>query len=175
MFGDDPQFTTERAQRMLAVMLEDLHKNRKEEYMSAVGLALLFDRAGGSLTEQMSDAIAKEEPKKVHAQQLIAEVRAMWDEWDLRDGERDDKLEFDAFYNGFLAPYFGCYRCEETKRALKAIDMDEDGAVDWNEFALYLKWAARQYPETKTAEDLLSIAFRKGLIPAMQDECVKEV
>ena len=175
MFGDDPQFTEDRAQRMLAVMLEDLHKNRKEEYMSAVGLALLFDRAGGSLTEQMSDAIAKEEPKRVHAQQLIAEVRAMWDEWDLRDGDRDEKLEFDAFYNGFLAPYFGCYRCEETKRALKAIDMDEDGTVDWNEFALYLKWAARQYPETKTAEDLLSIAFRKGLIPAMQDECVKEV
>jgi len=132
MFGDDPQFTEDRAKRMLEVMLEDLHKNRKEEYMSAVGLALLFDRAGGSLTEQMSDAIAKEKPKRVHAQELIAEVRAMWDEWDLRDGERDDKLEFDAFYNGFLAPYFGCYRCEETKRALKAIDMDEDGTVDWN-------------------------------------------
>ena len=25
LFGDDPQFTTERAQRMLEVMLEDLH------------------------------------------------------------------------------------------------------------------------------------------------------
>ena len=47
--------------------------------------------------------------------------------------------------------------------------MDEDGKVDWNEFELYLKWAIRQYPaDTKTAEDLLSIAFRKGLIPAMQ-------
>ena len=49
------------------------------------------------------------------------------------------------------------------------IDMDEDGRVDWNEFALYLKWAIRQYPQTKTAEELLSIAFRKGIIPAMQD------
>ncbi|XP_078375464.1 uncharacterized protein LOC144658855 isoform X2 [Oculina patagonica] len=174
LFGDDPQFTEERGQRMLEVMLEDLHKNRKEEYMSAVGIAMLFDRSGGSLTEKMSEAIANEEPKKVHAQELIAEIRAMWDEWDLRDGERDHKLEFDAFYNGFLAPYLGCYRCDETKMALKAIDMDEDGTVDWNEFALYLKWAIRQYPETATAEDLLSIAFRKGLIPAMQDEVLKQ-
>ena len=47
--------------------------------------------------------------------------------------------------------------------------MDEDGRVDWNEFALYLKWAIRQYPQTMTAEELLSIAFRKGIIPAMRD------
>ena len=99
----------------------------------------------------------------------------MWDEWDLRDGEKDDILEFDAFYNGFMAPYFGCYRCDETKKALKAIDMDSDGKVDWNEFALYLKWAARQYPQTKTAEELLSIAFRKGLVPAMRDEIAGEM
>ena len=174
LFGDDPQFTEERGQRMLEVMLEDLHQNRKEEYMSAVGLAMLFDRSGGELTEAMSEAIAKEEPKRVHGQELLAEIRVMWDEWDLRDGEKDEKLEFDAFYNGFLAPYFGCYRCDETKQALKAIDMDEDGTVDWNEFALYLKWAIRQYPETATAEDLLSTAFRKGLIPAMQDEVIKQ-
>ena len=65
-------------------------------------------------------------------------------------------------------------RCEETKKALKAIDMDEVGTVDWNEFALYLKWAGRQYPDVKDAEDLLSTAFRKGLVPAMQDEVIKQ-
>ena len=53
--------------------------------------------------------------------------------------------------------------------------MDADGTVDWNEFAVYLKWALRQYPETKTAEELLSVAFRKGLVPAMQDEVLKQV
>ena len=167
VFGEDPQFTEERGTRMKEVMLEDLNENRKEEYMSAVGLAILFDRSGGQLTPAMSDVIAQDEPEKGHAQHLIVEIRKMWDEWDLREeNQQDDALEFDSFYNGFLAPYFSCYRCDETKRALKAIDMDEDGKVDWNEFALYLKWAIRQ---TKTAEDLLSIAFRKGLIPAMQD------
>jgi len=174
MFGEDPQFTEERAQRMKEVMLEDLHANRKEEYMSAVGLAVLFDRSGGKLTEQMSEAIAKAEPKSLRIKELIEEIRAMWDEWDLSDGVKDDILDFDAFYNGFMAPYFGCYRCDETKLALKAIDMDADGKVDWNEFVLYLKWAGRQYPDVEGAEELLSIAFRKGLIPAMQDEVIKQ-
>ena len=59
VFGSDPQFTEDMAKKMLAKMLEDLHANRKEEYMSEVGLAVLFDRAGGSLTARMSDVIAK--------------------------------------------------------------------------------------------------------------------
>ena len=150
-------------------MLEDLNENRKEEYMSPVGLAILFRKSGAIPTDAMLDFIAQDKLEEAHAQHLIAEIRKMWNKWDLREeNQQDDALEFDSFYNGFLAPYFSCYRCDETKRALKAIDMDEDGKVDWNEFALYLKWAIRQYPDTKTAEDLLSIAFRKGLIPAMQ-------
>lgn len=170
VFGEDTEFTEERGQKMLEVMLEDLHANRKEEYMSKVGLAVLFDRSGGKLTSTIAEAIAEDKPKMAHAQTLLAEIRKMWDEWDLKEEKQnDDELDFDSFYNGFMAPYFGCYRCDTTKRALKAIDMDEDGQVDWNEFALYLKWAIREYPQTKNAEELLSIAFRKGLIPAMQD------
>ncbi len=174
VFGENTQFTEDVAQRMLEVMLEDLRENRKEEYMSKVGLAILFDRSGGKLTEEMAKAIEDEKPKTLHGEMLIAEIRKSWDEWDLRDGEKDDQLEFDAFYNGFMAPYFGCYRCDTTTRALKAIDMDQDGKVDWNEFSLYLKWAIHEYPETKDAEELLSVAFRKGLIPAMQDEMLKQ-
>ncbi len=174
LFGENTQFTEDMAQRMLEVMLEDLRANRKEEYMSKVGLAILFDRSGGKLTDEMAEAIEDEKPKTLHGEMLIAEIRKSWDEWDLRDGEKDDQLEFDAFYNGFMAPYFGCYRCDTTTRALKAIDMDQDGKVDWNEFSLYLKWAIREYPEAKDAEELLSVAFRKGLIPAMQDEMLKQ-
>ena len=59
LFGEDPQFTEERANRMKEVMLEDLHANKKEEYMSAVGLAVLFDKSGGKMTEKMNEAIAK--------------------------------------------------------------------------------------------------------------------
>ena len=69
------------------------------------------------------------ELKSAHAKNLLAEIREMWDEWDIRDGKKDDMIEFDAFYNGFMAPYFGCYRCDETKKALKALDMDSDGVV----------------------------------------------
>merc|ERR1712168_948015 len=90
--------------------------------------------------------------------------------FDGRDGDKDGKLDFHDFYNGFMAPYFGCYRCEDSKKSLSCLDMDDDGFVDWNEFRYFLLWAGRQHPEVKNAQELLDIAFRDGLIPAMKDE-----
>ncbi|KAJ7369455.1 hypothetical protein OS493_038822, partial [Desmophyllum pertusum] len=133
LFGEDPQFTMEMALIMKETMLTDLTVNRKEEYMSAVGIALLFDRSGGKLTAKMADVIEKAEVKSVHAQQLIEE-------------------------------------CRDTLKALKAINMDNDDHIDWNEFLVYLKWAMHQYPSINDVDELLSVAFRKGIIPAMQDE-----
>ena len=83
-------------------------------------------------------------------------------------------MQFDSFYNGFMAPYSACYRCIETKMALQAIDMDSDGYVDWNVFMVYLKWAIHQYPDVENADELLDVAFRKGIIPAMRDEINKK-
>lgn len=54
------------------MMLEDLNTNGKEEYMSAVVLAMLFKRSGGQLTGKMCEVLSEEEPVKVHAQELIA-------------------------------------------------------------------------------------------------------
>ena len=141
--------------------------------MSRVGLANLFDRSGGSLTEAIRDEIEKVELKRPHHQLLIADVRKRWEAWDLRPEGCDDCLYFDSFYNGFMAPYFGCYRCEDTKQALQAIDMDNDGYIEWSGFLVYLKWALREYPDIATQEQLVDIAFRKGLMPAMRNELVK--
>ncbi|XP_074660428.1 uncharacterized protein LOC141912902 [Tubulanus polymorphus] len=179
LFGENADFTTERTTKMKEKMLEDLRNNRKEEYQSMVGLAILYDRAGGSLTEAMSEAISKMETNSLHAERLIAEIREIWDTWDLKDTvqgkvQGDDMLEFDSFYNGFMAPYFGCYRCSDTKRALQAIDMDSDGGIDWKEFMVYLKWAIHEYPKIADSEELLDVAFREGIIPAMQDEILKK-
>ena len=143
--------------------------------MSKAGLAVLFDRAGGSMTVAMRDEVAAVELKRPHAENLIAEIREQWDIWDTKDKvQGDDMLEYDSFYNGFMAPYFSCYRCSDTKRALQALDMDADGQVDWNEFLVYLKWAIRQYPDVRDTEELLDVTFRKGLIPAMRDELIKK-
>ena len=51
-----------------------------------------------------------------HIDGLIQKIRQLWNMWDISDGVKDDQLTFDAFYNGFMAPYFGCYRCEDTRR-----------------------------------------------------------
>ena len=139
--------------------------------MSAAGIAMLFDRSGGKLTTEMSEIIAKVDVESVHAQNLIEEVRSIWNEWDIKEEEQnDDQLMFCSFYNGFMAPYFGCFMCDDTQKALQAINMDNDGYIDWNEFLVYLKWAMRQYPNIKDVDELLSVAFNKGIIPAMRDE-----
>lgn len=171
LFGKNPAFTEDMAAKMKELMLTDLRGGRKEEYNSAAGLALLFDRAGGKLTEKMADVISSVETKSEYHKDLIEEVRKEWDFWDQRDlVQKDDRLQFDSFYHGFLQPYFGCYRCATTKKGLRALDMDADGYVDWKEFLVYIKWALRQYPNVTGVEELMSIVFEKGLIPAMRDE-----
>ena len=175
LFENDPQFTEEIASKMKEVMYEDLRGNTKEEYMSPAGLAILFDRSGGKLTPKMQQVIQQDPVTGQNAKNLIDQIRKIWDEWDLRDAKQgDNALESFSFYNGFMAPYFGCYKCDETRRGLQALDMDADGFVQWKEFSVYLKWALRQYPEIKDTDELLSIAFRKGLIPAMRDEIIKK-
>ena len=171
LFGEDRQFTMEMAGAMKEKMLEDLSGNRKEEYMSEAGIALLFDRAGGKLTANMARVIQRVKVTSLHAQHLIKEVRSMWNEWDIEeDKPNDDQLMFRSFYNGFMAPYFGCFMCADTQKALQAINMDNDGYIDWNEFLVYLKWAVREYPNIKDVDELLQVAFNKGIIPAMRDE-----
>ena len=78
-------------------------------------------------------------------------------------------LQFDSFYNGFMAPYFGCYRCTDTKAAFAALDMDKDGLADWEEFKLFLLYALEEHSDRiADLEDLLNIAFTKGLLPLMK-------
>ena len=175
LFGPDEQFTLEMADKMKAKMIDDLvTEKRKEEYMSKVGLAMLFDRAGGKMTADMRDSIATVEVRSEYHKQLIREVRDIWDEWDVRDAVQGDEcLEFDSFYGAFMAPYISCYRCPDAKGAMKAIDMDADGLVDWNEFMVYIKWALNEYPNMESVDELLSTAFLKGIIPAMRDEKIK--
>lgn len=174
VFDNNPQFEDEKIlKRMKELMLEDLRGGRKEEYMSEAGIALLFDRSGGQLTEKMSKVIADMKAAAPHHEGIIEDIRKLWDEYDYTEKGRkrgDGCLQFDSFYHGFMAPYFGCYRCRDTKKAFKAIDMDSDNKVDWKEFLVYIKWALHQYPDITTADEAMSIAFEKGLIPAMRDE-----
>ena len=178
IFGEDPQFNDTICGKMKEEMLKELRSGIKEEYHSPAGIAALFDRSGGKLTEKISDILVKQKLQRAHHDNLIAEVRKEWDEWDnCEEGEEkgDGRLKFDSFYHGFMAPYFGCYRCSRTKKGLSALDMNEDGYVDWKEFLVFIKWALCQYPDTVDPDVLMTIVFEQGLIPAMRDENVKKM
>jgi len=173
VFGHNAQFTLELAGKMKDQMLKNAAANRKEEYNSEVGLAMLFDQAGGELTARMAKKVSDSTKNSKFIQTLIEEIKKEWDHWDNSDGRKDNKLSFQDFYRGFMAPYFGCYRCEDSQVGLRCLDMDDDGGIDWFEFKHFLVWAGREYPRVKTAQELLDIAFRDGLIPAMKDEVDK--
>jgi len=169
-FGRNSQFTLAMAGKMKEEMLTIAAEGRHEEYNSEVGLAMLFDQAGGKMTEEMAMKVAEGTRNSKYIDGLITLIKKEWDEWDNSDGCRNDKLSFEDFYNGFMAPYFGCYRCKDSVQGLKTLDVDGDGGIDWLEFKYFLVWAGRQYPRVESAQELLNIAFSKGLIPAMYDE-----
>ncbi|PFX27686.1 hypothetical protein AWC38_SpisGene7637 [Stylophora pistillata] len=171
LLGEDPQFTMEMASKMKGQMAKDLAEGKKLEYTSATGLSGLFDTSGGKLTTEMEEICKKVDSDSEYAIKLFKDVRQIWDKWDLEDDKQnDDQLMFSTFYNGFMAPYFGCFMCPDTQKALQAINMDNDGYIDWNEFLFYLKWAMHQYPDIKDVDELLRKAFTMGIIPAMRDE-----
>ena len=178
VFGPNPQFTIERAEKMHKVMVQDLISSRKEEYFSKAGLAMLFERSGGKITDKMRVIIDQMKTKSVKNEMLIAEVRGIWDEWDhpktTSQGDHSSCLDYNTFYNVFMSLYLGCYRCMETKKALQGIDMVSDGHVEWTKLLAYLKWALNEYPEINDVEDLLSVTFCKGVIPCIQEEMLKK-
>jgi len=170
-FGENDQFTMEMAKKMQDTMLKHVIDNRKEEYNSRVGLAMLFDQSDGKMTEEMSDIVQRNTECSRVINGLIDEVKVMWDEL---DPHKTEKLSFRHFYDRFMGRYFGCYTCEDSQMALKAIDMDGDSGVDWWEFRHYLLWAGRQYPDVKSVEELMDITFTKGIMPAMMDTIDEE-
>ena len=123
--------------------------------MSESGLIMLFDRAGGKLTKKMRDVVAKVEVNSQHAKNLIADMHTTLATSNLQNDVKSDCLQFDTFYNGFMAPYFGCFQCDDTKHTLQAIGMDKDCLVDWNELLVYLKWVITQYLDIKDTDELL--------------------
>ena len=151
------QFSLEMAYKMKEKMHKDLRNKRKEEYQSEVGIAILFERAGGKLTQAIRNVIAEVEVKHPHQKAIINDV---WNRWELADHrQKDDCLQFDQ---QFMAPHFGCYRSVDTTQAFKAIDVDSNRLMDWNEFIVYVKWVLNEYPEVETADEVMAIAFAEA-------------
>ena len=59
LFGENPSFTPSIAKKMRELMNQDLINNKKEEYMSKTSLALLFCRAGGTLSDAIKAAVVR--------------------------------------------------------------------------------------------------------------------
>ena len=154
-------------------MNDDLLENRKEEYTSPVGLALLFARSGGHLNARMRDVISRWKINTPQAKLMSGQLSEYWNQLNRNDNTcdiEDSSLEFETFFSGFMKPFFRSLSCDESRKALKAIDMDNDGKIAWKEFMVYVKWTLNQYPDITQKDELLSVAFNQGVMPAMVDE-----
>ena len=65
LFGENSQFTEAIGSKMLEQILADMCSGCKTEYQSDVGIALLFGKVGGKLTNQMRSAITKSDKSLV--------------------------------------------------------------------------------------------------------------
>ena len=172
-FGFNADFTDEKMAIMRKKIIQDLVGNRKEEYMSPVGLALLFDRCGGRLNVKMKNIIDRWDMSTPHWEVLRSQLRIIWDELDKSEKpsqQDDDALEFETFFGRFLKPYHPTIAYRDARKALKALDMDKDGKVEWSEFMVYIKWAVYEYSDISDLEELLSVMFKKGLFMGMESE-----
>lgn len=170
MFGPLEEFTMMRAQIMQQVMISNLRQGRREEYMSRVGMALLFQRAGGQLTDRMVVAINTCDLGSKHHKSLIEGIRKMWDRWAMTDACHPtnwNKINYDNFYTSVMARYFRGQYSSIVDDALAILDVDKDQCIDWEEFQVYLRWTLAEYPDLSTTEDVLDATFNKGLIPAV--------
>ena len=86
----------------------------------------------------------------------------------------DDALEFETFYQKFLKPYYQNIKCEDARKALKALDMDKDGKVEWSECMVYVKWAIYEYPDISDLDELLS-AFTDQLMHSMKKQMIQDL
>ena len=172
LFGQREEFTLDIAAKMKLQMMKDLQENIKDEYMSRYGIIMLFVRSGGIPSEDMLAEMEEVKVKKASHGKIIQEIRDHWDSWNSEDRAADvtgDAMPFDLFYHSFMAPYFGCYRCVDSKSALMAMDMNSDGDVDWHEFLYFIKWALNAYPDIAGVDDTLTVVFEKGIMPLVRD------
>ena len=77
LFGEGDNFTLAVAERMKEIMIEEARLGRKEEYMSLTGLAHLFHRAEGKLTNKMRSVLTAREQLDHHDQALIESVSSV--------------------------------------------------------------------------------------------------
>lgn len=163
LFGDDPSFNDETATAMKAEIMNDLHAGRKEEYTSSTGIAMLYQRATGTITETMTEVILTEKAHCPHQQRLLDESKKIFEE--LSDNPESNKVDFAGFYAGYAQAYFGCFTCDVTRSVLDVIDADDDGTIEWDEWRFWLLWALRQYPAITNIDELHEHVFRHGLLP----------
>lgn len=169
-FGDDPAFTEEIAEKMLAAMKLELIDDYESEHTSPMGISLLWRNATGSFHPKMVEYENDLEMEKlqVRTEHFLQEAKDCYFN-NMEEGR--DHMDYNHFYHAYLQQYFGCFACPTTRFVLDAIDLNEDGELPWTEWRFWCLWALRQYPnEIANLDDLHSVVLRNAILPLSLEE-----
>ena len=162
-FGDNPEFTEEMGQKMLNFMEQELIDNQVCEHTSPMGIAVLWQNITGTLLPEMDEIVQKVKAKKGTHVRILEEAKDCFFNF-VETGE--NSMDFLAFYEAYLKPYFGCFSCPRTRFVLGAIDLDGDNNVTWEEWRFWCLWALHQYSdEIIGIEDLNHVVLRNAILP----------
>jgi hypothetical protein len=185
LFGQSDVYTPAIVEKMLALIEQDLIANRKEDYSSPVGLAVLLCRAVGkdqvpskvwdyfNATQGVSfddvDYAASSQSLEilVDIEQTFRDIAAKTGSTDNLN-EMNPRLDYPCFYHAFLQEFFGCFTCPCTVKVIDALDRDDNERISWFEWRFWLIWALREHGETddiRTADDLIASVVRRALLP----------
>ena len=89
LFGDNEQFTKEMAGRMKEEMIKDLNLDIKNEYHSAYGIVVLFERVGGKATPEMLKALERHKSSIEIHNSIRKAIHDEWNKYTIKNVEKN--------------------------------------------------------------------------------------
>lgn len=164
LFGDDPQFNDENANKMKDKMLGDMRTGHKEEYSSALGIAKLFLAATGSAPDVMKEKLRSDEEIDPFTESICTKAKKVFDEV----AEGSESIGYSKWYSIFGVQHFGMPNSPQALAAFRVFDLDKNDSINWQELKLIIIWACREYrADIKTFDDIIHMIMQHLVMPTI--------
>lgn len=167
LFGEHEMFDLDHASGLLSEIELQLENNVENEYSSAIGLAMLWERKYLHVPSAMRKKLEQAKSDSERTEQLLEEAKeCFYDFIHEENGGEGGEMAYEAFYAAYLQPFMGCFSCPDTRFVLDSINLDNNGGIEWSEWRFWCLWALRTMPDQiKTLDQLHECVLRNAILP----------